>query len=257
MSKKEEKVETTSTEEETVETETTEEVVDDTISKDGTEEDTKDDGVDYKTLLEEEIAANGGAKKALAEGRYKASKNKKKENQDGDDVDTEADEETEKEEKPLTQSQLDRRLEQERHNTLKEVQAVQIQEFAEALSQSDAQKQLIIEIHKNRTFPAYMTLKDQIEEAFVIANKKKLISERNEAMRALKGKKSADTSTATTHRDAAPATEPKLSSNDAYAIKGAGFTWNGALHQFEKVLKNGSKLVRNPKTGKVSLVRKA
>ena len=202
--------------------------------------------LDYEAELKREREAREKAEKALADRRFKESEQRRKEKEAGGTGDDD--------EKPLTANQLEEILSRERETTQKEVQSLRIYEIAKGLATSEAERNLIVEIHKNRSFPAHLSLEEQLEEAYAIANRKKLIGERNEALRALRGKDGVNKDTATTHRDAPKAGEPKLSPADQQAIKGAGFSWNGTNRRYEKKLSGGRILVRKP-DGSVAIVK--
>ena len=195
------------------------------------------DNADYKAQLERERKAREDAEKALADRRFKDSERKRKEREAGGEG------------KTLTADQLDEILAREREETRKEIQSTQIREIAGRLATSEAQRDLIVEIHKNRTFPSHLSLEEQIEEAYAISNSKKLIGERNEAMRALRGKDAVNKNPASTHRDAPVPSAPKLKPADEQALTAAGFVYNGTTRRLEKKLPNGDILVRLPGGG--------
>ena len=203
-----------------------------------------DNQIDYKAMAEEERKAREKAEKALAADRYKASKEKREE-----------DVEEEEGEKPLTASELETILARERQATQKDLEATRISELASSLATSDDEAALIVEIHKGRTFPSHLSLEDQLEESLAIANRKKLVGERNEALRALKSKSSAGDSAASTHHDPPKANEPQLSAGDKQAITAVGFSWNATSRRYEKKLANGDILVRDQKTKQTSVVK--
>lgn len=202
---------------------------------------------DYEAELKAERERANAAEAKLEETRQKAKERmQRKKEGDSEDVDeSEADVD-----KPLTARQLDERFAAERQHTEKQMQAVTIVELAGKLASSDTEKQLIIEIHKNRVFPAGMSLNEQMEEAYVLANKKRFPALLSEAKRAMRSKDTATDSATGTHRDPAPTSEPKVSSAEATALRGAGFVWDGTQRMWKKPLKGGQFLFRDPKTGK-------
>jgi hypothetical protein len=204
-----------------------------------------DNKPDYDAELKKERDAREKAEKALAEKRFKDSQNKKRDD-DPEDLD-----------KPLTRKELQEVLISERQENQKIIQSTRIDTIAKSLSGSEAEKNLIIEIHKNRTFPSHLSLEEQLEESYVIANRKKLIGERNEALRALKGKDGVNRNPATTHQETRPGSEPKIAPQDAQAFKDAGFVWNGTSRQYEKKLSNGDLLVRDSKTKQTRIIKKS
>lgn len=199
-----------------------------------------DEELDLDAELEKERKA-GEPDPVIAKERFKESEDKRK--KESDDV---AD-------KPLTQKDLDAALAKDR----KERQSDAALVLARGMAGSDKEAELIVAKWANRTFPKNLTLAEQIQEAYVITHAKKLVGERNEAMRALKGKQGVKKDAAGTHRDAAiSGTEPKLPPRDAAAIAASGFTWNTRSRQYEKKLPNGRILVRDNKTKQVRLLKK-
>jgi len=201
--------------------------------------------IDYKAELEKEREARTKAEKALAEKRFKT----KHKDEEPDD------EEDDEEDKPLTLKDVERILSKSKEDTLKEVNRTKAFELADRLATDPDERDLALEIFQNRTFPSHLSLEDQIEESFVIANRKKIIGERNEALRALKNKDNVNKGGAGSHRDPMKNTrEPQLSDADKDAMKSAGYSWNGSLNRYEKKLKNGSVIVGDPKTGKTQIL---
>jgi hypothetical protein len=207
-----------------------------------------DKEIDYEAELKKEREAREKAERALADKRFKAAEKKRKEEPEEVDED--------EEEKPLTKKELQSLLQQERLETEKRLNEARAIEIAKTITSSDAERDLVLEIHKNRTFPAHLSLQEQIEEAYVIANRKKIVGENSELKRALKGKAGVVKNPAGTHRDAPASTEPKISPEDSAGIKAAGYSWNGTLRRWEKKLGNGDILVSDPKTKKTSIIKK-
>lgn len=204
----------------------------------------KKEDTDYEAELAKERERTAKAEQAAADKAFKLREAKRKK-EDGEDV--EGDEEIDEDE-PLTKKQLDKVLSKEREKTRKEMQSETIALKAKKLSRSDAEANLIIEIHKNRSFPENLSLDEQLEEAWAIANRKSFVAKNEELKRALKGKETASTDVASTHKDTAPIDEPKANANDVEAIKAAGFVWNGKTRMYEKALKGSRVLVYDPKT---------
>jgi len=203
------------------------------------------DTIDYEAELAKEREAREKAEKAAADNAFKLREARRKKDDDTEE---------EEEDKPLTSKELQSILAKERQETTKSLETQRIGEIASKIATSDSEKALIIEIHKNRTFPPHLSLEEQIEESFVIANRKKLIGERNEALRALKSKSGVNNNPAGTHQDAPKAGEPKMSPADATAIKAVGYSWNGTTRQYEKKISSGT-LVYDPKTKKTRIVK--
>lgn len=202
-----------------------------------------DNKIDYEAELAKEREAREKAEKALADKRFKEAERKRKEGS-GDDDET----------KPLTKAELRELLAEERQATQKEVRSVRAEEIAKGLTGSEAEKNLVLEIFKNRTFPPHLSLEEQLEESYVIANRKKLVGERNEALRALKGKDGVNKDAAGTHHDAPPGKEPQLSAQDKAAVTAVGVVWNATSKRYEKKLKSGKILVWDVKNKQTYLV---
>ncbi len=215
------------------------------------EEETKakhdDKKIDYEAKLKEEREAREKAEKALAEDRYKSSKDKRKEEET----------EEEEEEKPLTASQLDARLARERESTQKELRTNRMDAIAEGLSGSNPEKELLMEIWRNRTFPSHLTDKQVMDECYVIANGKKLVGERDEALRGLKGKEGVETDSTGTHRDPPQGPVTKTAPEVSEALKAAGMSYNTKSRQWEKKFENGDMMVGDPTTGQTQLIKKS
>lgn len=160
----------------------------------------------------------------------------------------------EKGDKPLTQKDLA----DFEAKIRKDAQQERALEIATGLAGSEKEAELIVLKWQNRTFPKNLPLVDQIQEAFVITHAKKLVGERNEALRALKGKQGATRIAPGTHRDAIRSgAEPKMSPADAAVIKQSGFKWSHTNKRFEKKLSSGAMLIRDPKTKQVRLEKKS
>lgn len=240
----EEEVETTDAEEETTddaseEEESTEEESEEEESTEDNSGSSTEEELDLDAEIEKERKA-GEPDPAIADKAFKDRKNKR----EGDD---------DAAERPLTQKDLDAALARDR----KERQADDALAFAKKMASSDKEAELIVAKWDNRTFPKGLSLLDQIQEAYVITHSKKLIGERDEALRALKGKNGIRKDAVGTHRDAAKSgNEPKLTPQDAAAIRASGFAWNNVSRQYEKKLPNGRMLIRDNKTKQVRLLKK-
>lgn len=243
----EEEVEETDTEDETVD-ESEEESEEDDKSEDEKSDDDSSSTDDKELDLDAELAAErklGEPDTTIAKKAFKDRKTKRDETDEEEDDD---------QSRPLTRADLDAHDAKIR----KEMQQERALELAKEMAGSDKEAELIVAKWSNRTFPKSLTLKQQISEAYVITHSKKLIGERNEAMRALKGKQGVQTKVTTTHRDAqrGAANEPKMPPADAAAIRASGFIWNTTSRRHEKKLSDGRLLIRDPKTKQVRLERK-
>jgi len=194
--------------------------------------------IDYEAELKREKERSEAAEKAAADLAFKLREQKRKQEEQGFDD----------EDKPLTAKELGFILEKDRQQTRKEFQSELIREKAKKLADNESEANLIIEIHKNRTFPQGMSLDEQLEEAFAIANRKRLIAQNEELKRALRGKETISDDAAGTHRDSLPTDEPKMSSADISAIKAAGFNWDGKSGLYVKKISKDRTLTFNPKT---------
>lgn len=195
-----------------------------------------EDELDLDAELEKENDASG--KKDTEKGKEAFKKREKKRQGGG----------------TITEERLQEILAADR----KERQQDEALRLARGMAGSDKEAELIVAKWANRTFPKNLTLEDQISEAYAITHRKKLLGERNEALRALRGKQGIKKDGSGTHREAAKnGSEPKLPAADAQAIAAAGFKWNLKSRQFEKKLKNGDMLIRDTKTKQVKLVRKS
>lgn len=210
------------------------------------EADSSSSQIDYDAELKKEREAREKAEKSAAEKDFKLRELKRKQGDDKGDLD---------DDKPLTGKELQAILAEERLQTQKTVQSARAEELAKKYTTNDTELKLILEIHKNRTFPQHLSLEDQIEESYVIANRKKIIGENSELKRALRGKGGVDNNPASTHRDAPVVGEPQLSSADKQALTAVGFVYNGTNRRYEKKLSNGNILVRDSKTRQTYMVK--
>ncbi len=177
------------------------------------------------------------AQKIIAEKDFELRERKRREREKEQKFDDEGNPIIEEEEKPLTASQLEEILAKDREQNRKELQSGIIAEKAGKLARSATEKDLIIEIHKNRTFPSTLSLDEQLEECFAIANRKSLLAENEELKRSLKHKDTVSKDVASGHQETLPTGEPKATSADIQALKGAGFVWDGKTNAWKKETK--------------------
>jgi len=227
-------VETTKVEESTkVETETKDDV--------DTNKDT-DTGIDYDAEIAEE-KKKGKPDPEIAKKAFLDRQAKREAGEEGESED----------DKPLTRkdiAEVESRLEKKHLNT----QALAIAtQFAGSVKEAE----LIVEKWKNRTFPQGLSLNDQIEESFAITHRKRIIGERNEALRALKGRSGVNDNPAGAHHDSQKGGGPEIAGIDKAAILASGFKYNETNRRFEKKLKNGDTLIQDPKTKQTSIVKKS
>ena len=226
-------------EEEAAKAEETKATEDETTEEEESEEGAESDeeSKQLEAELQKEREAREKAEKALAERRFKSSEKKREEKDSDDDGESEED-------KPMTRKEFEAALAKQDEKTRKEMLHASAERIAEGLSGSEIEKQLVLEKWKNRTFPAHLSLEEQIEECYAIANRKKIIGERNEALRALKGKQGANKGAAGTHHDAPAGTAPKIAGSDAAELARVGFKYNTTAKRYEKKLPNGKLLVK-------------
>lgn len=208
-------------------------------------DDTNNEGlnskIDYEALLAKETEAREKAEKAAADVAFKlreANRNKPIEGVEDDDN------------KPLTVKQLQEVLAKERQETQKQLQEAQADKLAGDLTESEPEKRLVMEIFKNRTFPAHLSLSEQMEEAYAIANVKKIKGENSELKRALLGKKTLSNSTAGSHRDGMTGGEPKVLVEDRQVLSEVGLVYNSASKRYEKKTPSGM-LIWDTKTKRI------
>ena len=198
--------------------------------------------IDYSAELEKELASAEQraikAEKALAEKRFKSSE---KNREDDDD----------EEEKPLTKSELSKLLSENEQKNQKIIEKREAEALADRLAGSEDEKKLILAKWENRTFPANYSLKEQIQESYVLANGSKLIAERNEALRALRGKDGINRDTAGTHIEPQTTKDAEITGDVKSVIGRRGFVFNNTTKQYEKTTANGKKLIYDKKTGNV------
>ena len=210
--------------------------------------------IDYEAELKKlrgekvkEEEARKKAEKALADAAFR-EREKKRQEEELDNPDRDDD-------KPLTAGQLETILSRERQMTQTELQRSESSRIIKSKTTSEAEASLVDEIFGSMTFPSHYTLEDKVDSVIAVANRSKLIGERNEAMRALRGRQTAETGAAETHHDAPKAGEPKLPADELQVLKQQGFSWNPISKLYEKKLSGGRMLVRDPKDKKVRLVK--
>ncbi len=209
-------------------------------------------GIDFDAEIEAETK-RGKPDPSIAKEAFKGRKQKR----DGS-ADDAGDEgaEGEDDDKPVTKSELKAFETKVRRDALSG-QALSIaQTLAGNHSNAGKEAQLIVAKWSNRTFPDNMPLSEQIEECYAIVHRKKLVGERNEALRALKGKDGVGKNAASSHRDAPAFHGKKVTSAEATAFKASGYVLNVTTQNWEKKLANGDMLVRDSKTGKTAIVKK-
>lgn len=210
----------------------------------GVEEPEKE--IDYEARLKEE--RERGRQEGAADLAFKLRDKKRKgEPEPEDDIDV-----VEEEDKPITKKELSEILKKNTQETEKRLLSGQISDKVKKFTSNESEAQLIIEIHKNRTFPENLSLDEQLEECYAIANKKRFPALNSEMKRALGSKETKSDDPSGSYREPQKGTgEPKLSSNDSEAYAGVGLVWNAQRGIYWKPIANGKKhFCKDPKTGK-------
>ena len=202
----------------------------------------KEHQIDYAAELAKEKAAREKAEKELADKRFKESEAKRKAAEAAGEDDTT---------RGVTSEDLDALENRIYQRAQKELQATRLTELAKELAQNDAEADLILEIHKNRTFPAHLTLDGQMQEAYAIANGRKLAAKNQELARALRSRDTASRGSGGTQHDSPSVEEPTLGSAEATALKDAGLVWDATRRAYKKPISGGKKFYYfDPKTKK-------
>lgn len=193
-----------------------------------------EDSEQVKAQLEKEREARKKAEKAAADRAFKLREQKRNQQPEPE----------EEGKKYLTREEAEEIVAREREKTRKEMLSDQIKGIADRLATNDTERDLIIETHRNRSFPEHLSLEQQLEECFVIANKSKILGENRELKRAVAGKQSVSTDAAETRQDEPKGKQPNISGADKAEFARLGFKWNGTNKRWEKKLPNGDTLVR-------------
>lgn len=215
-----------------------------------------DSGNNNDTAIDYEAESNAykeraeKAEKELAEKRFKEAEARRKAGKPAEGEGTNEDATDDEDDKPLTRREMRELLEKNQQENRRTLQSEEAKKKIAAITKSPAEASLVSEIHRTHTFPSWMPLDEQIEEAYAIANRKAFIQREAELKRALQGKQTTTTDDTTTQRDSGGAGEPKLAPQDAAAIKQSGMSWNGTKRVYEKKLSSGRTLYYDPKSGK-------
>lgn len=220
---------------ETEEVETQVETQDEQSNDDTSKEVKSEDSTQLEAALKREREAREKAEKAAADKAFKLREERRRQKEDSEEVD---------EDKPVTAKDIQRILAEEREATQKVIQESETKKIASELADNPTEQALILEIYKNRSFPAHLSLQEKLEEAKLIANKDKIFGENKELKRALLGKKTVSKDSATTQHDEPVGSKPKLAPIDAQVYQEAGFTWNDKQRRWQKKLPNGQFLIK-------------
>jgi hypothetical protein len=210
----------------------------------GTEGENLENQPDYKADFEKAVEARKKAERVLAEQAYKKRQQKK-------EVYTEPDLDNEDDEKPITKKDLSELLLAERQQTEKLLQKNRIEETLKGLTTNPDEANLIREIHQSRVFPSHLSIEEQVQEAFVIANSKRILAQRNEALRALKSKSVVNNDVAGQYQENKERPEQRLKPDVEFVLKGQGFKYNPQARQWEKAV--GTKTLVADKKGNISV----
>lgn len=195
-------------------------------------DDEEDEDEDLDAELDRERAEDKKKKEAREGFLKRKGKKEEKTEEEGD--------------KPLTRREIDSILADDR-KARQEMDALTI---AKSLTKSVKAAELIVAKWKNRQFPTHLTLNEQVMEMYGAVYANRLVGEKNEALRALRNKGRVNKDGSGTHHDA-KSKKPKVAPSDMEAMKG----WEWKEGKWEKKLKSGNKLVRDPKTKRTTLVR--
>ena len=133
----------------------------------------------------------------------------------------------------------------------KELQGQKIAELARSRAGSETEAALMVEVHKNRQFPPHLSIEEQMDEVWLIANRKKIMGEHAEALRAVNAR--ANSNPAGTYYPAS--SEPMLGNQEVIRkLLERGYKENKTLNRLEKKLGNGKLSIADPNTGKVSVI---
>lgn len=203
-------------------------------------------GIDYAKIAESERLAREKAEKALADLAFK----KREAKRNGEEYSEE-----EEDDKPLTRAEALELLRTEQPSgeyvTRKDLLDTQANLIADKFVGSPEEKNAVIETWKNVKFPSHYSLEQQIKGAYALVNGDKIIGERNEALRALKGREGTSRDSSTTHHDSPKGSEPQMPSDVKGALARQGFVFNSQARRYEKKLANGKLLIKDPKSGKI------
>jgi len=138
------------------------------------------------------------------------------------------------EDQPLTRDEVWNMVQESQMGITKTLQENSAVTVANSMAESEAEARAMLAKWKNRSFPAGMSLQEQMEEMHAVVNRKKFVSQNNEIKRALKSKDTVTQDAGSTHRDAPEGTAPKITSADAQGLKSAGLKWDGVKRVYYK-----------------------
>lgn len=223
---------------EPIETETSEETEtkEDDLSK-------KKETIDYDAVIAEERKRREEVEAKLAETREKARERIQKKHESEENMDVDNDED-----RPITSKELKEILAEDRKERQQEAQISSVRSAAKDIASSDAETNAIVEYYKGRIVPTG-NVEEDVLAAYAVLHARSSTQKISELRRALQSKTNASKDTATTHVDVSRTSEPKLTGQDAQAIKAAGYKWDGKTSTYTKPI--GKKVLHyDPKTKK-------
>lgn len=186
---------------------------------------------DYKAQLEAERLKREKAEKALADQAYKDREAKRK---------AEDDEPEDSDDGTMSKDQVKQLIAQGAAQAKKESFLYEAGRIASQLSTSEDEKTLIMMKWQGMSFNESTPLGEQIEDAMVLVNKKKMIGERNEALRTLSSRNSANRDgSGSRGSEGTSKAGAKLDSGDKQVLSDAGLTYNTSTRRYEKKLGSG------------------
>lgn len=185
---------------------------------------------DLTALIEAEKARKPDPEKALQRFKRDHSEETNEVVDDGD--------------RPLTRRELEELLARHEQRLVVETQEDKLVKFSEEIAGTPQEAELVRAIHANRIFPTGMSLREQLEESYAIANVKRIAARNEELKRKIASQQTASRNTATTHRDPQAALEPDMAPDLKASMVRAGYAFNSTTRRYEKKLPNGKVLVK-------------
>lgn len=205
--------------------------------------------VDYKAVAEEERKKREAAEKALADKEFKDRERRRRAQLPADpDPDENPDAPDDEVEKPLTEAHLEKRLNQERQATKKQLDEKRALEIARANTTSEDEAQAAYEIWINRVVPTG-DLEADVQFAIGGLNSKRVVAQNEELRRTIRSKEARKKPEPNQVIPEQAADEPKLPPQDTEALKRSGFVWDSAKKLYKKPLAGSKKtLYFDPKS---------
>lgn len=204
-----------------------------------------DNEIDYKAEAEKERKARIEAEQLIIQNKIGKKKKKEEENQDDDDGDDDDD-------RPVTHREMREIVSQTEKKTLLSTAKT----IALSIATSEAEADLIVAKWENRTFPPNLPLSDQIEEMYGAIHSKRIIGQKNEALRSLKNKDNVNNDGSGSHRDPPGGTEPKIEADMKLVISQSKLVFNATSKRYERKLPNGDTIYYDPKSKSIKRTAK-